>query len=280
MTKKSGATLVEKIRRMDRFTLVSCLSMLTVACALSAPIIYDAVVLRWSNLTGWTLSKSSVALLSLASITNIVAEAIKDKQNADVGVGEKALGGDEQLEQAEITYEAMRITSENAIVNAGMSLDACDTLENERDAADAKVSAHAWAKTLTIADSPSTVGANNTGTAMRRTLDTHNLLYCSDDDERLRRCVSPGNGLQNADIQASTLLSPNAGATLSDEEFDAGREFVKNITNGIPVQDLPASLEKTQAGQAYILEQRKNAAQISMSQYALNRILAAQRVRN
>jgi hypothetical protein len=221
----------------------------------------------------------AIMRLSIESAGNVVAGAISDKENGDQGSEEKALAAEKELAGAGLFQGALASTAKNAGASGGMVPDGCESLESEENALDAKASAVTWQKAMTGGNARSTVGSDNAGKSMREVLDTHNDTYCSDIDEARGRCYVPGNGLQNADIMASTVLVPNAGSTLSDEEFEASRRFVTNVTNAVPTQNLPPALESSSAGQSYVLEQRRQAARLSLSQNALNRIIASERVR-
>jgi hypothetical protein len=247
-----------------------------------SPSVRDAMSDRYSRASVANFSFGSIAgALGGALGLDGVAAAIKDSQNARAAEGEKQTGADNELEQAEINQEAMD-GAVQAVADADMTLplDACETADSQEDLDDSKISSENWRRTLTAVDARKTIGVDSRGGEMKRLIDQHNQLYCSDDDQARGRCSSPGDGLADADVNAGTLLAPESGETLSDEEYKASRAFVENVTNGMPVENLPASFEKTAAGKSYVLEQRHSAAQISMAQQALNKIIANRRVRN
>lgn len=236
------------------------------------------------------LTRSSVANFSFGGLGGMlgsalgldgVAAAIKDSQNARDAEAEKQNGAKKELDQAEINQDATTAVA-NTVADADMTLplDACDTADAQEDLADSKISGDMWRRALTAADARKTVGVESQGGETKRKLDEHNQIYCSNDDQARNRCTSPGNGMEDADVNVSTILAPNSGETLSDEEYKASRSFVENVTNGLPVENLPPSFEGTAAGKSYLLAQRHNAAQISMAQHALNKIIANRRVRN
>ena len=90
--------------------------------------------------------------------------------------------------------------------------------------------------------------------------------FCSPESARLGRCAAPASPeLQNADIRVDALL---ARTFLTPEQQDAAQKLCRNITAPIPVQNLPAGIEKTPAGRQFVAAQLVQQARVSAAQNA------------
>lgn len=86
---------------------------------------------------------------------------------------------------------------------------------------------------------------------------------------------APGTGsknMPNADIEAASLLGER---TYNPDQLEAARYFVRNVTDPIPLENLPKGWEKTDQGRAYLTGQYLRSAQMSIAQHSLAEMVAA-----
>jgi hypothetical protein len=285
MPNNSNALQRKQGNFLKKLPLVACALGAMVVGAMTVPLISDAVVSRaWSGSYSYSMasnfSLSSLASKALSFGGSVAAEAISNQSEAQKAQGEKQTGAKKELAQATINRNAQEASTGAVASSDNLTMDACDTLESPQKILDAKVSSDLWARSMTASTTSSTVGVESTGRVMRDNLERHNKLYCSTDDANRGRCTFPGNGMEDADVQLGTIMVPNSNSTISPDELQASNAFVENVTNGFPVENLPVGFEKTPQGKLFLLEQRANAAQISLAQQSFNRIISKRRAPN
>jgi hypothetical protein len=264
---------------------------IAVALALAAPLSAQAVYFDYAFVetktqqiigvvtnTGQSIVTQITARISQAEM--MIVKAIQDSQNAATSSSEKQLGGQKELQQASLTYDALQATKEAAAEAEDMvgteetHNSMCDTAATTNMIAaavpTATVATKAYSATLTARALKNT----DTGKIQKELLDEHGDKYCSDDDAKRKRCsggAAPSH-MQNADIRADTLLAPVNGSTYTSDEKDAARRFIVMATNPLPPQNLPVQLERTAGGQSFILAQRIAEAQMSVANFSLTAI--------
>lgn len=187
-----------------------------------------------------------------------------------------------ELVQGQMNYQA-QLRAKKAAANAQLDYSGpqaippqvCTTLELGEQTGAASTAAHFTGKAVTAAEVERNMYVKNAHDAYMQIYENHMESYCSSVDQARGRCKKAAPAaLQNADIMASTLLSPNAGQTYSSAEYRAAEAFIGNTTNPFPSPMLQQRYERTKHGRDYILAQMTESAQLSVAQTAMSQILA------
>lgn len=220
-------------------------------------------------------------------VTNAVINgAIGGSASARVASVEKKMMQARELVQSKINQAAANKTSEVIAQAAtkfpnGAGVDrACRIAQEEAEASNAFINSSLETKALSATGA---IDFNDGGSALAKSvqvLATHNDNYCSEEAFKRGRCTSISAN-PDADIKASSLLDPGEeGQTMTKEQYDAARSFIKMVTDPVPPEDLPNGLEKTPAGQRYILERKQYTASMTLAQQTYNKMLGARTAGN
>lgn len=220
---------------------------------------------------------------------SVLVQESRDSTNSIVAAIEKSTGATKELTQAGLNYDAAIIAqqtsaeaydnflSDQAFINdPNVGANSCATIATTEAAASAATSSRLTGKAMTAARLRRDLYTSNSVGAVREATETYNTNFCSEEDVRRGRCsTAAAPHMQAASLNAGSLLVPNGGETYSAEEELAAREYIRMVTNAVPVQSLPIAMEKSEAGKRFILEQRAGAAINSMAMNSLDQIYAA-----
>ena len=219
-------------------------------------------------------------------------QSIESLQNAVISAIEKQSAAQKEMAQADINYDAAtkmqeagseaddKFTSASSdIMNPDVAANACATMSSAAATTTAAQNAQLTARALTASTQRKHLYTSNAGAVMQQTLEAHNTNFCSAEDARRGRCGSGGNtsvpaAMQNANLNAGSLLAPSGGQTYNADEMRAALQYIDNVIGPIPQEQLPIALEKTPAGQRYVIEDRALNSVRSMAAYTLNQIFA------
>lgn len=222
------------------------------------------------------------------STRNTLSLKIDTATNAIVSAIEKQSAVNQQLKQSEINYTAASKASEVGaeaqdnfigpqadIMDPNVPANACATIATATAANSAANNASLTARALTAADSRKSLYTTNSGGILQSEMKEYKDNFCSAKAAERGLCATPvAAAMQDADTNAGSLLAPAGGRTYSADEEKAARQLIDHIKGPIPVESLPIALEKTPAGQRFVLEQRSMAAVQSMATFSLNSIFA------
>ena len=224
----------------------------------------------------------SGAITSWIGNLNSAHEAVvsaKEKQDAAL----------KEMAQAKINSEAANQMSEAGQEAADMvaseRIDACQVMAETAANTDSARDMQMEARANTAFNASSFVNVPSSTRIMAGRVASAFGDYCSPESLARGRCpggaASPKN-MPDADIQAGSMLGTNdsQSQTLSQDEHDAAQRYVQWVTNPTPYEDLPIAMEKTPAGQRYLLEKQRRAAVLSASQYSMNQIIASRWIKN
>jgi hypothetical protein len=243
------------------------------------------------NIALWALNHSE----ELGEMAADLADKIKSTKIMEVGsltaldssagqissTIEKQNGALGELSQAHMNYDATRMTSEgvaSAEDRYGSNEDMggmCDITDAGERVATVASGTNITAKAL----STSLVNRDLTVLDQRfvdkELINTHANKYCSDLDAKRGRCDAVDDLVQNADVQASTLLVPSNGTTYTQTEANSARDFIRMVAPPVKAPVLPAAIEKSVPGTTYLVQSRAAAAQMSVPYYSLSHIWAS-----
>ena len=198
-----------------------------------------------------------------------------------VAAVEKNTGAQKEIGQAMINYEAALVANTRAIkanedfasVRASV-YNHCQSMMLAKRGVGIAAARGIAAKGKTAAD----VGRwlyQDPARMLAQTIEEHNTTFCTEGDARRGRCTAAKASMQGANMNAGSLLTPVAGDTYTPDEQLASDSFIRMVVDPVPEGQLPASLERTPAGQRYRVEHMASAAQLSMVKHSLNQIAAA-----
>ncbi|MGJ7523509.1 hypothetical protein ACSFA0_23715 [Variovorax sp. LT1P1] len=204
--------------------------------------------------------------------------------DSQIAAIEKTILGRKELLQAGLNMDAAlqagkRFTEANDKFSVAPER-TCRVLNDEKETAHAMVLADINRKALTrVATDRLSDGSQTTEKANASLLADHAANYCAAIDVDRGKC-SAVSTMPNADVSASTLLAPAGSETLSPEQFRAAQAFTRMATQPTPYEDVPPSVERTSAGQRFLLEQKQAVAMDSLVAGSFARLLAARSPRN
>ena len=112
----------------------------------------------------------------------------------------------------------------------------------------------------------------NNAAVVAKSFADHAEKYCSQKDADLGRCARAANpSFQDADVRADFTLNT---ASYTPEQAEAARAYVNNLTNPIPTQNIPLTLERTDQGKTFVAGQYIEQARASVAANALNAAIA------
>lgn len=158
---------------------------------------------------------------------------------------------------------------------------ACQTAITGSESITAAAASDNTAKSMTAMKTRIATDVFNSSAEAGQALRNHREHYCSQESEARGRCTRAHSGeLQDADVDAKTILGAVSGDTMDYEQYVAANRYIDMATNPVPDEVLPPALERTPAGQRYLIEQRVAAAQASAARYSLSKIVAQRRPKN
>lgn len=230
------------------------------------------------------ISYSTASIIQAVSFStyNIIT-AIGSSTESMVGSGEKGNQGGKELEQAKLNYDAATKMAdsyaksmEQFVLPESQAYKKCVIMAQAQQAEVAGQAVRTSSKLGTYKAARRNMGGQNPEASMKNVLDDYKSNYCSKEDVARDRCTTAApEYLQNASVRADILLTPAANETYSAEESKAADSFITMVSNPIPIQSLPANLEKTPGGNKYFLEQMYSTAQMSVGQHSLQAIKAS-----
>ena len=241
-----------------------------------------------SFLTGQMSTWSERVVVSQAipsSALSMLQSGLKNFGSQISDTLEKSTVAKKEVDQSVINYDGARHTAEMAALaddktsSPEVLASVCSVAQDQSSAVAAKISSDMWAKAITKTNLERGLSPPVTAVSTKLVLDDHYTKYCSDADQLQGRCNPRGDGMQNADLNVSTALQPNLAQTLSEEEYAASLAVARNIVNAVPIENLPPGIERSAAGQTYLLEKRMNEATLSLSHNAFAQIIARRRSR-
>ena len=270
---------------------------LCAAVNIAAPTVKDWSV-RYAPTHVATMSSSSQAFFEFdwgglwdaisSSIASWFGE-MKTAKEAAVAGFEKQDAAKQQIKQAEINSEAAKDIAEaqqNATDKvAGEQIDACQVMQFTEKNKEAKEDSNMEARAATAFNASNGVGTTSASKVIAERLADAFGDYCSPESLQRGRCpggvASPKN-MPDADIQATSILGTQDGQsqTFTPEEHEAAIKYVQWSTDPVPAEQLPVTLERTDAGKKYLLEMRRRQAITSAAQFSMNKAIAARWVKN
>lgn len=222
---------------------------------------------------------TSTILDTIAQAEESIIEAIRSEQNALSSEGEKQSGAQKELTQGRLNYQAQNgvreaaAKAQEAFGDDSSTDSMCSTLDSSNQAGAAAGGAKREAKVLSAGLGNRRLYTSSAGQRQKEVIDTHNNLYCSKEDSDRNRCTAVNSKvMQDADVNAGTLLAPANDSTYSEDEALAAKDFIKMVTNPVPHEMLPPAFEKTAAGKSFVLAQRIAQAQMSVADFSLSSI--------
>jgi hypothetical protein len=264
---------------IQKAAMVTILSLTVVGGVLAIPAITDLI--KSKNNTSLVGMSRSQIFPDVALV--IMQNGMKSMSSAISGTLQKQTGAFKETTQAELNYKASAETADGAFQAAEkysspeVMANTCDVAEDQSASMNSKISADLWTKAIVATNLERSLSSKSEGESMRRVLDTHFSLYCSDADAIRDRCAAMGGGMPDADINVGTFFTPNSENTLSQQEYNASLAASRNIINAVPFPNLPQSFENTSSGQVYLVQKRSNEAVLSLSDHAMARIIANRR---
>lgn len=198
---------------------------------------------------------------------------------------DKESGYQKEYQQSEMSYEAALYLT-NRADDAGEkhvydTPNACQTAITGSESMNAQRDSDITAKSITAVKTRVATDAFNSAAEAAQVMRNHRELYCSQESEARGRCTRSHNAhLQDADSSAGTILGAVSGDTMDFDQYVAANHYIDMTTNPVPHEVLPLAVERTPAGQRYLMEQRIAAAQGSMAKYSLAKIVAQRRPKN
>jgi hypothetical protein len=270
---------------------------IAVLVIVAIPITANATAIAWlvptqiSNMALWAKDKADKLYRlakeqaeKMASLAKLEASTLTSQDTAAQQVTsttEKETAALKELTQSELNYAANAHTSRGS-ANAEEKFSSPVELQNMCDVA-------TTTEKIAAAKTRASIAGKALGsTLVRRDLaiprqnllptiaaQTHNTSYCSQEDKKAGRCdpVAPLL-LQNADVQAGTLMLPNNGTTYTKAESEAAQDFIKMVTNPDRSVDLAPGLEKAPQGAAYLVTFRAATAQMSVAYNSMSQLWA------
>lgn len=222
---------------------------------------------------------------------NVTREALSKKidtaTNAIVAAIEKQTAAEHQLSQGDLNYKAatgmVKVVSEAQdkftqpaadLMDPKDAANACATMATATAATAAGDNALLTARSLAAMQIRKNLYTSNSGGVLQQEIQIYNTTFCSDQAEKRGTCKKVSGSMQDADQNAGSLLAPLAGRTYTKDESTAAQQFIANVMGPIPQEVLPIVLEKTPAGQRFMVEQRSLESVKSMASFSLNAILS------
>lgn len=251
-------------------------------CGLCAPVMYAVQSSTSSILSAIAQSTNSV-ITAISTSTQLIINAIGGSTESLIGANEKVLSGMKELEQASLNYDAAASMSETFatsqemfVAPEGQAFRRCELLAQAKQATSVSEDARLNAKVMTASHANRNMNTTSSADAARKVLDDYKSNYCSAEDRSRGRCTTEAPlALQGAPTRADVLLTPVANSTYSEAESRAASSFITMVTNPAPVEALPRGLEKSAAGERFVLEQMHSSAQMSVAQHSLEQIKAS-----
>lgn len=217
-----------------------------------------------------------------------LSKKIDTATNAIVAVIEKQSAAEQQLTQADLNYKAATISSRVGadamdmftqpaadLMNPNDSANACATMATAAAATTAASNAALHARSLAAASTRKALYTTNSSADLRKEVQIYAENFCSDKAFERGACSKKADAdMQDADSNAGSLLAPVAGRTYSVTEAKAASQYVSNVIGPIQQESLPIVMEKTPAGQRFLVEQRSMASVQSMAAFSLHQIFS------
>jgi hypothetical protein len=252
-----------------------------------APAAQAAVCDYTCNILGLTERISEVE----ASIKARIAESEQNIIQAIKGIGEQIAGTIEkqsaqqkQLSEGELLHKT-KVDAYNQVVQAddyytspaATPPNVCGQMQTAELTAGNADDAALSAKATTYGKVSRTLYTPSAAAESGKMYGARLQKYCSAQDAARKRCSVSNEAMQNADVMASTLLTPNAGMTYSPEEYGAASQFINNAVDPFPTEMLPKTFDSSPQGRAFMLAQMAESAQLSVAQHSMSSILESRR---
>lgn len=203
--------------------------------------------------------------------------------SSQMSVAEKFITGKKELVQARLNMKsAVVVTDRFAAANDRFNIAperTCRVLNEAMETAHsmvlADVNRKAWNRMATVRLSDADHSNANAEAVMQQ----HYESFCSASDVDRGRCDVIST-MPNADVTATSLFMSEGSETLSEQQFKAAQAFAQMATRPVPVEDLPKGLERSPAGERYLLQKKQSIAVDSLVAGTYARILAARSPRN
>lgn len=233
------------------------------------------------------IAASTGSIIAAINTSRLVTEnKIDTATTAIVAAIEKSSAVNKELKQAELNYDAASKAGEAGaaaqdaftkpsadLMDGAVAANACATMATATAATTAANNSAITARALTAADSRKALYTSNASGVMQQRLREYQTSFCSEQSRARGLCTTAvAAHMQDADTNAGSLLAPAGGRTYSEDESKAARQFIDNVVGPIPEESLPISLEKTEAGKRYVVEQRAMSSVRSMAVFSLNTI--------
>lgn len=218
------------------------------------------------------ISSGNAALQALMVNSNTRLDAIRAGQ-------EKQSQVNKQIAQTEADYrsqvEFQRDANEIEMKTADMGNSACLAINLGSKLNNAQEDKQAMVKAMNMLAVKRNMHSESTSKEVADRFNRHGSKFCSTEDQARGRCTVTNASMQNADVVAQTLFSPNDGMTLSDEELVAAKEYAQGVVNPFPTTPLPKQWEKTPQGKAYVVAQMVEQQRLSLADSVFQDIIAA-----
>lgn len=246
------------------------------------PIISDMWYGKFASIAG---GRSATAAFFPDAALKLLQESLQSYGNQISATIEKQTVAAKEELQADLnqqaTSEAVRggLLADEKFGSSESISSMCAVAEDQSSAMNAKISSDLWAKAIVKTNLDGRLAAPDPSIAVDRSLSDHYSNYCSDHDSLQGRCSANGNGLQNADVNVSTMLEPNFAMTLSDEEYRASLAAAKKIVGPVQPHDVPVAMERTPYGKDYLMQKRIGQAALSLADHTFAQVIARRRSR-
>ena len=216
---------------------------------------------------------------------SLLQKSLKGLSSQVAAAIEKQTGVDKESQQADLNYAGTVAAAKTAAIADDAFPDPeaseafCRIEEEQSAAVDAKVASDIWSKSLVASNLNNALAGRNASVSTKMAIDSHNSTYCSGEDSLQGRCVAPGNGMENADLMVGTVLVPNLGMTLSEEEYKAALLASRNIVNPVPIENMPPAIERAPGGDAFLIQKRAAEATLSLADQSFAQMIARRRSR-
>lgn len=222
-----------------------------------------------------------------------ILDELNAVKNAIVSAIEKQTAAEQQLQQADLNYKAAQSIKKatadaedkftgasSDITSPNVEANACATMDTATATTAAANGAQLTARALAANDLRKQLYTSNSSAVIKKVLDDHNTNFCSAEDAKRGRCGSGGNTpvppeMQNANLNAGSLFAPAGGQTYNEKETVAAKTYIDNVMGPVPMETLPVTVERTDAGKRYLVEDRAMNSVRSMASYSLNQIFSS-----
>lgn len=234
--------------------------------------------------TGAQAAGASVVSAIASSTSSITLILNQINQNISSGLGQvvqelgKQTASQRTFEEGAVQANAtlyMEDKRGQATVDYALSPRACFEAQAASAVGDSVQTATQTTRGLMQGLQERTLYTSNTAGAVDKVFRTHAEKFCSERDVALGRCktAAPAD-LQNADVRADNILGRDV---LSEDQYAGAVQYLNNVVNAVPTQNVPKGWEKTPQGRAFVAGQLMEQSKLSAASLSIANSIAMRR---